>query len=96
MEKVNHITYFQKPTSWNLCCKQATYLTLKKEAMKKLSWKEELSLSFHMLICRFCRIFKKQSELMNNLLFPTEKTPQIPLQKEEKNNFKELIINNLH
>ena len=62
-----NIAYFSKNFGWNLCCKQATYLLLKKEE-KPLSFKEEYALKFHMSICKFCRAFKIQSEMMNEAI----------------------------
>lgn len=94
MAEDKKIAYFDKGFGWNLCCKQATYLLLKKEETKALSFKEEYALKFHMSICKFCRAFKKQSELMNVVI--KQNLQQVVLMPEtEKDNLKLLINNKL-
>ena len=86
--------YFSKIFSWNLCCKQATYLLLKKEEQEKLSFKEEYSLKFHMRICKLCRAFKIQSAIMNeNIKQSLQQMVLMP--QAEKDNLKSLINSNL-
>ncbi len=41
-------------------CKESTRLSLKKE-QKKISLRERIMLSFHHLMCKYCRIFDRQS-----------------------------------
>jgi hypothetical protein len=88
-----NIAYFSKSFGWNLCCKQATYLLLKKEE-KSLSFKEEYALKFHMSICKLCKAFKKQSEMMNEAINKNLQQMVLMSQKE-KDNLKSLINNNL-
>jgi hypothetical protein len=89
-----NIAYFSKSFGWNLCCKQATYLLLKKEE-KALSSKEEYALKFHMSICKLCKAFKKQSEIMNEAI--NKNLNQMVLMPQiEKENLKLLINSNLH
>jgi|SRR5579872_448546 hypothetical protein len=90
-----HIHYFASTIGWNLCCKQATYLLLKKEEAQKLSFKEESALKFHLAICRFCRAFKKQSALMNRFISQSVATNNSKLTENYKTNLKLLINNNL-
>lgn len=90
-----HIHYFGS-TGWNLCCKQATYLTLKKEEVKKLSFKEELALKLHMAICKFCRAFRKQSALMNELVGRGADFSKMDMGENNKAKLKTLIMNNLN
>lgn len=89
-----HTHYFAS-TGWNLCCKQATFLLLKKEETPKLSFKEEAALKFHMMICRFCRAFKKQSALMNRLISETVLGSKNTLQEPDKAKLKLLINSKL-
>lgn len=94
MAEDKHIHYFGKGFGWNLCCKQATYLLLKKEEVKELSFKEEMGLKFHLFICKFCRAFKSQSQLMNEAIhnvLHTEKN----LSRQQKESLRQLINNNL-
>ena len=90
-----HIKYFGA-SSWNLCCKQATYLLLKKEELTKLSFKDETALKFHMAICKFCRAFKKQSEIMNRLIHENVLASSVKLADADKDNLKSLINSNLN
>jgi hypothetical protein len=89
-----NIGYFSKSFSWNLCCKQATYLLLKKEEHQKLSSKEEYSLKFHMSICKLCKAFKKQSEIMNETI-KQNLQQMVLMPKAEKDKLKILINSNL-
>lgn len=90
-----YMDYFSQGTGWNLCCKQATYLLLKKEELSKLSFKEGTSLTFHMFICKFCRAFKKQSALMNKFINLSVSTNTAKLKETERNALKQLIDKNL-
>lgn len=90
-----HIHYFAG-TGWNLCCKQATYLLLKKEELTKLSFKEEASLKFHLAMCRFCRAFGRQSKLMNELITETVLAAKSALGEDEKAKLKLLINSKLN
>jgi len=89
-----NIAYFSSSLGWNLCCKQATYLLLKKEEQQKLSFKEEYALKFHMSICKLCKAFKKQSEIMNEAIKQSLKEVVL-MPRSEKDNLKTLINNNL-
>ena len=91
-----HTHYFANTIGWNLCCKQATYLLLKKEELKKLSFKEEVAMKFHLAICKFCRAFKKQSAVMNQLIMQTVLASKANLNDVEKNKLKLLINSNLN
>ncbi len=91
-----HIHYFSHSIGWNLCCKQATYLLLKKEELKKLSFKEESSLKFHRAICKFCRTFIKQSLLINKMMNEIVLENNLTLNNGVKSNLKSLINNNLN
>jgi len=91
-----HIHYFASAIGWNLCCKQATYLVLKKEELKKLSFKEETALKFHLAICKFCRAFRKQSALMNQAISETVLAYKTQLVPAEKDKLKLLINSNLN
>jgi hypothetical protein len=91
-----HTHYFANSIGWNLCCKQATYLLLKKEELKKLSFKEETAMKFHMAICKFCRAFKKQSAIMNRMISETVLASETTMNEPEKNKLKLLINSNLN
>jgi len=43
-----------------ISCKEASYLTSKKEE-GKISLAERLKLAFHLMMCRFCKMFDKQN-----------------------------------
>ncbi|MEO8762482.1 MAG: hypothetical protein ABI388_12775 [Bacteroidia bacterium] len=88
-------TYFSTSMGWTLCCKQATYLLLKKEEKQVLSRKEEFALKFHMSMCKLCRAFKIQSAIMNEAI--KQNLQQLVLMPQvEKENLKTLINSELN
>ena len=90
-----NIAYFDKGTGWNLCCKQATYLLLKKEEQQELSFKEETALKFHMSICKLCRAFKIQSAMMNDAI-KQSLNQMVLMPQADKDKLNVLINNNLN
>jgi hypothetical protein len=56
--------YLFKKTVLN--CKQATLLSLKKEE-GKISFGENIKLIYHLLYCKYCKRFIKQSSIINHL-----------------------------
>jgi hypothetical protein len=93
-----HTHYFSNSLGWNLCCKQASYLLLKKEELIKLTFKQESALKFHLAICKFCRAFKKQSQIINNLISEVVLNDKngAKLSDKDKDNLNLLISNNLN
>lgn len=96
MSREDKHTHYFVNTGWNLCCKQATYLLLKKEELTKLSFKEETALKFHMAICKFCRAFKKQSALMNEAIHQSVLATQKNMKERDKAKLKLLINSKLN
>lgn len=47
-----------------ISCKEATYLTVKKEE-KSLTLSERLKLRIHMLLCKVCALFGQQSHYIS-------------------------------
>ncbi len=91
-----HTHYFASTIGWNLCCKQATYLLLKKEEVKELSFKEEWALKFHLSFCKFCKLFRKQSAILNQMIGKTVLTSKAQLLQRDKDKLKLLINSNLN
>jgi hypothetical protein len=89
-------THYFAGIGWNLCCKQATYLLLKKEELTKLSFKEETALKFHLAICKFCRAFRKQSAIMNEAIHQSVLASQKNMQESDKSKLKLLINSKLN
>src|ERR1043166_5108687 len=89
-------THYFASTGWNLCCKQATYLLLKKEELQKLSFRDETALKFHLAICKFCRAFKKQSALMNEVIGQAAHSVHDHLKEADKTKLKVLINSKLN
>jgi hypothetical protein len=58
-----------------LTCKEATQL-VEKSNMSQISFKERFALKFHLMICRICSAYKKQSTLLHEIL--TNKFSAIP------------------
>ena len=48
-------------------CKQATFLIEKKE-LNKISFREAIELRIHLSGCSFCRLYKKQSPIINDMV----------------------------
>ena len=48
-------------------CKQATFL-IEKKAITRLSFREVIELRIHLYGCSFCRIYKKQSRVINEMV----------------------------
>ena len=48
-------------------CKQATYL-IEKKSIKRLSFRETIELRIHLFGCSFCRIYSKQSRVINDMV----------------------------
>jgi hypothetical protein len=48
-------------------CKQATFL-IEKKSIKRLNFREAIELRIHLLGCSFCRLFSKQSGVINDMV----------------------------
>jgi hypothetical protein len=48
-------------------CKQATYL-IEKKSITRLSFREMIELRIHLFGCGFCRIYGKQSQVINMMV----------------------------
>jgi hypothetical protein len=49
-----------------ISCKKATFLITKKES-DPIAFTEKFQLMIHLMLCRFCRLFEKQSKLIDSL-----------------------------
>ncbi len=82
-------------SSFMISCKQSTEWVIKKEH-KKLSIKENLQLLSHMAICSFCRLFQKQSSVINKALSKNESKEIFHLTSEEKKALKLSVQNKIN
>jgi len=48
-------------------CKQATFL-IEKRTLGKITFRESFELRVHLIGCSFCRIYKKQSRMINEMV----------------------------
>jgi hypothetical protein len=67
-------------------CKQATFL-IEKKALTRLSFREAVELRIHLYGCSFCRIYSKQSHVINQMvqeLFRNSAKPGIRLNDDFK------------
>lgn len=74
-------------------CRKATYLIEKKQS-EEITLREKLELKIHMAGCSVCRVFEKQSEMINHMvknLFHTEQAENRLLDEEFKKNLQEQI-----
>ncbi|MDR3696567.1 hypothetical protein [Mucilaginibacter sp.] len=79
-------------------CKQATYL-IEKKSIKRLTLREAIELRIHLFGCSFCRIFQKQSHIINNLvkeLFKSAMPPNSGLDDTFKKELQEKIEEELN
>ncbi|MBN4062132.1 hypothetical protein JYU20_02920 [Bacteroidales bacterium AH-315-I05] len=47
-----------------LNCEQATFLVTK-ETSGTITFSEKIKMQFHLLVCKYCRLFKKQSTFLS-------------------------------
>ena len=71
-------------------CKDATYL-MEKKAFASLSFSEKALLSFHKLICKFCRRFEQQTGKINSLFKSSADNSSIGLSVQKKQSINQLI-----
>ena len=48
-----------------ITCEQASYL-IDKEQYTRLSFKERFDLKIHLMTCKFCRLYKVESHMIND------------------------------
>ena len=73
-----------------LNCKEATKLVVIKE-FEKLSLKQLIALKFHLLVCKVCALFEKQSLELNKELKKIEEEKTFVLSLEKKEEIKKLL-----
>jgi hypothetical protein len=67
-------------------CKKATFL-IDKKLLGKLSFREVIELRIHLYGCSFCRLYNKQSRVINDMvqqLFRSSIKPEIRLDDDFK------------
>ena len=73
-----------------LNCKEATKLVVIKE-FEKLSFKQLVALRFHMMLCKVCALFEKQSSELNIALKKNEQEKTFVLSLEKKEEINHLL-----
>jgi hypothetical protein len=79
-------------------CKQATFL-IEKKSFSKLSFREVLELRIHLYGCSFCKLYSKQSKVINDMvqqLFRSSIKPEIRLDDGFKKELQERIEEELN
>jgi hypothetical protein len=79
-------------------CKQATFL-IEKKSISKLSFREVIELRIHLYGCSFCRLYSKQSQIINDMvkeLFRSSIKPEIRLDDNFKRELQERIEEELN
>jgi len=71
-----------------ITCKEATMLSVKKAEIK-LSFQDRFRLFIHLLVCKYCRLFDKQTKMINKLLSNWKADKK--LSDLEKNSLQNLI-----
>jgi hypothetical protein len=79
-------------------CKQATYL-IEKKSVGSISFRETIELRIHLFGCGFCRLFSKQSHVINEMvkeLFRSSEEPSARLDDDFKKELQERIEEELN
>jgi hypothetical protein len=78
-------------------CKQATFL-IEKQTFAKLSFREVIELRIHLYGCSFCRLYKKQSHIINDMVQELFRSSMqsIKLDEDFKKNLRERIEEELN
>jgi hypothetical protein len=79
-------------------CKQATFL-IEKKMIGRLTFSEKIELRIHLIGCSFCRLYDKQSHMINNMvrqLFHSSMNPDIKLDENFKKELQERIEEELN
>lgn len=79
-------------------CKQATFL-IEKKSISRLSFREVIELRIHLYGCSFCRIYNKQSRVINDMvqrLFSSSIQKNITLDDAFKKELQEKIEEELN
>jgi hypothetical protein len=79
-------------------CKQATFL-IEKKSISRLSFRETIELRIHLYGCSFCRLYKKQSRIINDMvqeLFRKSMSQGIKLDDSFKKQLQERIEEELN
>ena len=74
-------------------CKQATYLSIKRQETK-LSFGEKIALKFHLSLCDACCNFDRQSKIIDSIVTKFIQKLNFKLPEEKKKELEELIHNN--
>ena len=84
---------FEGRKKFMISCKEATQLAVMGE-FEKLSFGKRISLWFHMLICKVCRLFQQQSIDLNEAIKKNEEEKSLSLSLEKKEEIS-LLLNEL-
>jgi len=79
-------------------CKQATFL-IEKKSMSKISFRETIELRIHLFGCSFCRLYNKQSAMINEMvreLFHSSMQSNIKLDDDFKKDLQNRIEEELN
>ena len=79
-------------------CRQATLL-IEKKSITRLTLRESLTLRIHLAGCSFCRLFDKQSQVINQMvreLFRDSQNPSITLSDDFKKTLQNRIEEELN
>ncbi|RMG81841.1 MAG: anti-sigma factor [Bacteroidetes bacterium] len=78
-----------------MSCQVATRL-MEKQTEEKLSFREQLALTMHKLLCRACREYEKQSRLIGQFLSRSKPAPKQPDEETDIRDLETNIIEQLN
>lgn len=78
-------------------CRQATFL-IEKKSLARLTFRETVELRIHLYGCSFCRLFGKQSAVINDMVKELLRTskPNIKLDEDFKRELQDRIERELN
>lgn len=77
-----------------LSCRKASEL-IEKGQVEKLSWAERVQLQMHNSICKGCKAYQTQSELLNQFIEQQAKRMEVEISAPQLEAFKQKVISKL-
>lgn len=79
----------------NLSCKKATEM-VEQDKIVSLSFVDKVKLKIHLSVCKACKIYEKQSKLIDNFFTATKHSDLSNIEIEENPELKETIIKKIN
>jgi len=77
-----------------LSCRKASEF-IEKGQVEKLSWAERVQIRMHNSICKGCKAYQTQSEILNQLMTQKVKRMEVVISATQLESFKKKVISSL-